>query len=533
MLYIKSRQSGEENINKISLSLRAVSLFLFVFSLSFVGCHKKTANPNSNLSIEDFSSWKSSKYSLNSHRIRSFLITICREDKDSTVTDFRTRSYYLNNGAFLWIDRHEVDSRADSLLSVLENVPEIGFTKASFDVKKIQDDLERVRNLDFDDSANSINLVMARLEYRMTKAYLKYVTGQRFGFVNPRYVFNRLDVLRTDSLGNPIGYRKLYDVAIQHPGKKFYKKALRKIYNDSVSQFMREVLPCDTLYNRYKALLQVRHLSNSRKMMILCNMERRRWRAILRPKDKYVIVNIPSFRLRAVDHDSVLEMNIGCGKNNTKTPLLSSVIYRMDVNPKWNVPMSIIQKDIASRHAGSKSYFDRNNMYVMYRKTGEKIPVERVTKSMLLSGDYRVIQNGGEGNSLGRIIFRFPNNFSVFLHDTSNRDVFDRSNRGVSHGCVRVEKPFDLAVFLLANKDSLLVDKLRISMDIPPQTPEGINLLNAGCKRPIGLLSVKPGVPVFITYFTMYPDKCGQMEIFPDVYGYDAILVRNIKPFLK
>ena len=90
--------------------------------------------------------------------------------------------------------------------------------------------------------------------------------------------------------------------------------------------------------------------------------------------------------------------------------------------------------------------------------------VEKVTTSMLLGGDYRVIQEGGEGNSLGRIIFRFPNSFSVYLHDTSSKEVFDRYDRGISHGCVRVEQPFNLAKFILGDNDKKLLDNIKTAM---------------------------------------------------------------------
>lgn len=94
------------------------------------------------------------------------------------------------------------------------------------------------------------------------------------------------------------------------------------------------------------------------------------------------------------------------------------------------------------------------------KSKNERVPFEKVTRAMLLSGDYVVMQEGGEGNSLGRIIFRFDNNFSVFLHSTSNPNrTFSRSDREVSHGCVRVERPFDLAVFLLEKKTEVLLTR--------------------------------------------------------------------------
>ena len=113
-----------------------------------------------------------------------------------------------------------------------------------------------------------------------------------------------------------------------------------------------------------------------------------------------------------VNRDDVREMKIGCGSKDTKTPLLTSRIIRMDVNPQWIVPRSIIKKSIVN-HCGDRHYFDSHHFFVRHRKTGKKIPFDQITRDMLLSKDYLVIQTGGLGNSLGRIIFRFPNGFSV------------------------------------------------------------------------------------------------------------------------
>lgn len=124
------------------------------------------------------------------------------------------------------------------------------------------------------------------------------------------------------------------------------------------------------------------------------------------------------------------------------------------------------------RHVNDDDYFIRNNYYVVERKSGEYVDLSEVTKDMLLSKDYRVIQEGGPGNALGRVIFRFNNNFSVFLHDTSNPGVFARSDRRASHGCIRVERPFDLAVFMLQEEDDDVINKIKYSMTAPIRTGE-------------------------------------------------------------
>ncbi len=485
--------------------------------------------------MEAFSELKTSSYSLDPLLIRENIWHICRQDKDSTLADYRTRSYYLNHGTFLWIDRIGIDSRADSLLSVLGAVDEMGFTQRSFDVPLIKADLQRIRQLEFNDSANTINDVMARLEYRLTKAFLRYTTGQRFGFVNPYRVFNRMDPIDTDSTGKPYGYRKLFDLDVQRPGKSYFAAALRKIYNDSVSEYLKEVQPRDPLYHRLQRELQHTRSQPSR-MRILCNMERRRWREPV-PEgggQKHVVVNIPAFHLYAYAADTVVDMRVGCGTLKTKTPMLASVIERMDVNPQWNIPMSIITKEIVN-HAGDISYFERNRYYIAERKTGHRLDLSAVTADMLRSGAYRVTQEGGAGNALGRIVFRFKNNFSVFLHDTSSKDFFERGNRGVSHGCVRVERPFDLARFLLDSPDDWMLDKLRISMDIPPETSRGIRYVSAeeANRHLVSSLNVSPRVPLYIVYYTLYPEPGGSLKSYPDVYGYDKAIGQNIKPFMQ
>lgn len=486
--------------------------------------------------MEAFSDLRMPHLIFDSHKIRSRIGYLCRTDLDTISADYQTRSYYNNGGALLWIARIGIGGRADSLLAVLKTVDKMGFTKRSFDVDEIESDLSRVRNLDFDDGDNSINDVMARLEFRLTKSYLRYVIGQRFGFVNPYYVFNRLDLKDSDdSLRRTNVYRRLFDIDIERPDKDFAVAALRRVRNDSVGAFLRSIQPESGLYYSLQRELDGA-ADNSARMKILCNMERCRWRKTGMPDTtgKFIVVNVPAYSLYAYGGDDVMEMRIGCGAMKTKTPLLISAINRMDVNPVWNIPYSIISKEVAP-HAGDISYFERNRYYVVEKSTGDHVDPEEMTPAMFKSGRYAVIQEGGEGNSLGRIIFRFPNNFSVYLHDTSSSGVFNRENRSVSHGCVRVQRPFDLALFLLGDADEWLIDKLRISMDMKPETDRGRKFMRREPEetRLVHSLKVAPAVPVFITYYTMYPGKDGSLCSYPDVYGYDKVMSNHIKPFMK
>ena len=506
-----------------------------VFMLS--SCHKKIVNPNRDLTIETFSEWKTKGYGIKSHQITIYLSEIGSTDQDATWADYRTRMYYLSKGKFLWITRNGVNRCADSLLTFLKTVADMGFSLRKFRVQTIEDDLVHLRNLDVDTAKYEMNRLLARLEYNLTKAYLRYTVGQRFGFMNPMRVFNRLDVHEVDSLNK--SFRGLYDIPMEIVGKEFLDVALRKIRNDSVPQFLHEIQPKNPLYTSLLNRLKQCHAKKER-MKLLCNIERSRWRLYDYPwkHTKYVLVNIPSFHLRAVERDSVFEMKIGCGSFETKTPLLTSRIMRMDLNPQWVIPRSIIKKSIVN-HAGDSAYFTSHRYYVRERKTIKHIPFSLVSRSMLNSSDYFVIQEGGEGNALGRIIFRFNNNFSVFLHYTSAPEVFAQSSRDVSHGCIRVEKPLDLAVFLLKNKDEKLIDKIRYSMtvDLDSRHDKGkkgrADRTSVDKRKLISSLKVEPEVPLFITYYTIYPNKYGQLETFPDVYGYDRVIYNYLENFIE
>ena len=480
---------------------------------------------------------KADEYALNSQLVSENLEHFYRKDKDSTTADFRTRDYYRQGGGMVWVDRRGVTPWADTLLQVMAaTVSDMGFTPRSFRMEQITQDLERMHSLDFD-ADNAISLVAARLEYNLTKAYLRYALGQRYGFVNPNYLFNHLEPSRTDTLGNVLDYQRLFDVEMQHAEKDAYRRLLHKVQVDSLGDFLRDIQPRDTLYHRLKAMLP--KTEGSSRLRLLCNMERRRWREDKRPdpRSKYVLVNVAAFHLWGVSPDTIIDMRVGCGAVRTKTPLLTSYLTHMNVNPDWVIPMSIIQKDIA-QHAGNPSYFNRHGYYIAERSSGNKLDPTSVTSSQLLSGSLRVAQHGGAGNSLGRIVFRFPNNFSVFLHDTSTRSFFAQDNRGVSHGCVRVQHPFELARFLLKDPDDWQLDKLRISMDLEPETERGQEYMEREDRpehpRLVDYLSVSPRVPLYVTYYTLYPDPLtGSLQTYPDVYGYDKALERALKPYMQ
>jgi peptidoglycan binding protein len=526
MKYILELGKSSSNlIGKFSSSV----LFFCVF---LVACHEKGSIERPLPTSETVSQLAEQSYRLDNSKIRKQLDLLARADRDSLVADSRTRRYYRDGGNLLWIDRFGVDKRADSLLAYLNTVEEMGFSKRVFVAGQIERDLQRIRTLDVDTGIRDVNRVMARLEYNLTKAFLRYTAGQHFGFTNPKQIFNNLDIREQDSVRTT--YRGLFDVPVKRPPKDFYSTALRKVYNDSVSIFLRESQPQNALYVRLIKHFKGKNLSESDRVRLLCNIERSRWRQNDYPQNhrKYVLVNVPSYHLDAIEGDSVLTMRMACGTLDTKTPLLNSHIMRMDVNPQWIIPRSIIKKEVIG-HVGNPDYFERHRYFILNRSSGRRVDPASVSAGMLLNPDYFVIQEGGEGNSLGRVVFRFNNNFSIFIHDTSSKWAFDRGSRSVSHGCIRVQKPFELAVFLLDKKDKTLIDKINYSMQADLSKPkEGEEKrTRVDYRRLVNSVKVNPNVPLFITYYTLYPDVTGKMQTYADVYGYDKVLYQYLRDF--
>ena len=504
--------------------------------------------------MEAFSGLKAPAFVFDANEIVRHLHVMADADGGKTQADRLTSGYYKpgsrkhktdsilhkgnNSYLMVWVDRLGVTAQADSLVAWLHGLADIGFSEQAFLVADIERDLQRMRSLDFDQHKNTINQVAARLEYRLTKACQRYCIGQRFGFVNPYRVFNYMDIEKEDSLHRVVKYRGLFDIEMDLPDEAYFVQVLDKVRHDSLSAYLHQIQPTGKYYNELKDMLKQSATAADRQR-VLCNMERARWRRHqpIADEGKRIVVNIPSYHLYAYGPDSVLEMRVVCGALKTKTPQLSSSIEYMEVNPQWVIPMSIIKNEVAHR-AGNSAYFASHRYHIYNRESNQEVSPSAVSAAMLNSGKYRVAQEGGRGNSLGRIVFRFKNRFSVFLHDTSSPGAFQNVSRAISHGCVRVSKPFELAEFVLDAPEEWLLDRIRIAMGKTPQTDKGRHYVSTHedekqRQKLIGYVPVKPRVPLYIIYNTLWYDKDGVLQSWPDVYNYDEVLWQNLKTYVE
>ena len=188
---------------------------------------------------------------------------------------------------------------------------------------------------------------------------------------------------------------------------------------------------------------------------IRVNLERGRW-VLHDLADKFLVVNIAAFKVYLVENGRVTWTGRAqVGRTYRKTPVFKSEIRYMDVNPTWTVPRTILERDILPRVKQDPGYLESRGLKVLDRNGDEVDPatVDWSRYSTAAEFPYLLRQGPGPRNALGRIKFMFPNKYSVYLHDTPSRQLFERTQRAFSSGCVRVERPFELAELLMNNPE--------------------------------------------------------------------------------
>ena len=228
---------------------------------------------------------------------------------------------------------------------------------------------------------------------------------------------------------------------------------------------------------------------------IMANLERYRWM----PRslgDRYIYVNVPAFHLDAYDNGRpVLSMRVIVGQDyaDQATPAFADMMTYIEFAPYWNVPEKIAEEEIWPKVAEDPSYLERNEYEVVNDRGGP-----------------RVRQRPGEKNALGRVKFIFPNDLNIYLHDTPARSLFQRDVRAFSHGCIRIEKPLELAKYALSGMPGWTEDRIERAMD--------------GETRQVVL---KRKIPVYIVYFTTYV-RDGTLYFANDLYERDDNLVKVV-----
>lgn len=249
---------------------------------------------------------------------------------------------------------------------------------------------------------------------------------------------------------------------------------------------------------------------------IAVNMERWRWL----PKqlgDRYILVNIAAFNLAAVEHgQTVLSMPVVVGKDYRQTPVFSSRMTYLVLNPYWHVPPTIATEDILPEVKKNPQYLAKRNIEVIRSWNDTTVLDPFSINWAAYSKDnlpFVFRQPPGRDNALGRIKFMFPNKYDVYIHDTPQRSHFTLPQRAYSSGCIRVESPIELAAYVLK--------------DDPRWNREAI--LEALEKSRDAIVRLPQPIPVHIFYCTSYVDERGWLHFREDIYQRDAAVAQGLK----
>ena len=342
----------------------------------------------------------------------------------------------------------------------------------------------------------------------------------------------------------------------------------------------KELMPAINLFRENHAIPRSKHLDEETIKelnrqpsyyinKLSANLERYRWRATQNKGESFIAVNTADFTLQVHHGDSIVRMRVCCGKSlppkdttrvrgvlqsqKTESPMLRSEINYIVLNPIWSIPAGIVKDEYYYKFVKSNTAIvKKEKLHIIDLRTKKEVAPESINWKKVRRNNipYQVFQESGSFNALGLVKFNFPNTESVYLHDTNNKSAFKRRVRTLSHGCVRVEKPIELATQLLTinGYDTTRLEQVMITLGFEPTTEEGEEYLEKMQEkeeeyfsklkpedtvfyRPLRptTLMLKKKMPVFIEYYTCFLGENGHVQYRPDCYRKENNILFNIR----
>ena len=318
--------------------------------------------------------------------------------------------------------------------------------------------------------------------------------------------------LRPGNSGDRVLVMRERLIALGYPGIEGDSKTYDTGLVDAVKAFQADnTLNPDGIVGP-KTLIALNSDPSVQMQQVIVNLERRRW-LNYDLGARHIFVNQASYMAYVMDYGlPTLVTRVVVGKTSLKyqTPEFIDEMTHMMVNPSWNVPQSIASQEYLPQLLRDPSVLARQNITMRVRGSGEAVDARLVDLTQYTESNFPFVlqQRPGGGNALGKVKFMFPNRYNVYLHDTPSKSLFNRDTRAYSHGCVRVQRPLDLAYTLLA-----------------PQVtdPEGAfqAARNTGRETKIDLVSP---VPIYLTYQSVFLDEDGELAYRVDIYGRDKVV---------
>jgi murein L,D-transpeptidase YcbB/YkuD len=393
-----------------------------------------------------------------------------------------------------WIKPQTGDGPTWQAMLMIDCVLQYGLSHADYHPDELQYD--RLHNIL--DTPGKVNIqLQARFDIMLTDAILALINNLHFGKLNPEYPGSRIDA----------------DTTVKFKAEKtleagFLQKDMMSVI-DGVQPKAKEYTDMQRRMHLLEGIYQddCYQVPQAEVRKIAINMERLRW--FNTDDSVYIHINIPSYTLKLYFKDTTYKFRVIVGKPASPTPALLSAISYFTTAPEWKIPAKIFRKELLPKIMADPAFLE-NNHYAIYNNKGKYIePVAadlaKVKKHPEL---YFARQSAGCDNALGMLVFRFPNVYEVYLHDTPEQKLFNHEERDLSHGCIRVEQAEKLARLLLINDGS--ADKIQ-SMH---------NGMVNNIKQDFKL---KQPLPIRITYLTCGVNE-GEYVTYKDVYDLDKRL---------
>jgi len=407
-----------------------------------------------------------------------------RDKLGATLWKAERQFYESRENLPAWIDGDKGTPQLGALLDALKHSEDHGVDPVRYGLDRFQ---QTVTQAEENKHRYEIQRV-PEIDTRLTYAYLQYAADLLGWSGNPKAIHT-----------NWIRANNKSDLAAQ------LAKALS---SNQIRETLEELAPTHPQYKGLQAAL-ARERQNPTGHLDLIRMNLVRWRWMPRELgDRYVFVNVPAYQMQVMEGEKpVLAMRVIVGDPKHQTPLFSDEMTTIVFSPNWNVPESIIRKEMLPRLVTDPGYLERQDIQVV-GTSGQLIDAEAVDwgdESSVTGLHFR--QEPGPKNALGLVKFQFPNSFDVYMHDTPQDALFNKERRALSHGCIRLENPVALAQYVLRDNPAWTTEKISEAMD-------------AGQEHAVPL---KQHLPVHIGYFTAWVNPDGSVTYTDDPYGLDEV----------
>ena len=408
-----------------------------------------------------------------------------------SYTNTVKRFYEKNKFNIAWVRPQSGEGTAWQAMLLIDCVLQFGLSHNDYHPKEIS--YGKLHNIL--DTPNKKNIsAQARFEIILTDGIITFINHLHYGKLNPYFTAMQIDGGNANSFNSE-------QVLINALKEKDFMNAIAAVQPKS-KEYHDLQYHMQLLTGLYQGDCYEIPEADIRKIAI--NMERLRWANI--DGNNYIHINIPSYSLMFHQPDTTYRFKVIVGKPGNPTPALSSEIKYFTTAPEWNVPANIFRKEVLPKALKDENYLENNHLAI-YDNKGKYVPVDLARLKYIQQNinKYSARQSSGCDNALGQIVFRFPNVYDVYLHDTPEQQLFNKTDRAFSHGCIRVENAGKLAELLLIKDNA--------SQKVKP-----VQQAMAAYKKQSFTLN-KP-MPIKITYLTCAVNE-GVLVKYKDVYDLD------------